>query len=169
MTGMAAPYIVVAFLIIQRLAELVWAARNTRRLLAQGAVEHGARHYPLFMLLHGAWLVALVLAIPAAAGIDVVWLGLFIVLQAARLWVILSLGPFWTTRVISLAGQPVVRRGPYRFLRHPNYAVVALEIVAVPMMFGAWRLALVFGLLNLVLLAWRIRIEEAALAPRRAI
>jgi methyltransferase len=121
------------------------------------------------MLLHGAWLVALVLAIPAAAGIDVVWLGLFIVLQAARLWVILSLGPFWTTRVISLAGQPVVRRGPYRFLRHPNYAVVALEIVAVPMMFGAWRLALVFGLLNLVLLAWRIRIEEAALAPRRAI
>ncbi len=162
-------YVVISFLIAQRLAELAWASRNTRRLLAQGAVEHGARHYPLFVVLHVGWLGALALAVPATAPVAPVWLGLFVVLQVLRLWIIASLGPFWTTRIISLQDRPMVRRGPYRLLRHPNYAVVAVEIVAVPMMFGAWPLALGFGLLNLMLLAWRIRVEDSALAPRRSI
>ena len=94
------------------------------------------------------------------------WLGVFVVLQGLRLWVLASLGPLWTTRIITLPGAPLVRRGPYRFLRHPNYAVVVAEIAVLPLVFGAWRIALVFSLLNLALLAWRIRVEQQALAPR---
>ena len=94
------------------------------------------------------------------------WLGAFAGLQALRLWIIHSLGPFWTTRVITLPGAPLVRRGPYRFLRHPNYVVVVAEIAVLPLVFGAWRIAAVFSVLNLALLAWRIRIEQRALAPR---
>jgi methyltransferase len=90
-------------------------------------------------------------------------------MQAARLWCILSLGPWWTTRIITVPGAPLVRRGPYRFIRHPNYAVVVVEIAALPMVFGAWRIALIFSLFNAALLAWRIHVEGRALAPRRAV
>ena len=90
-------------------------------------------------------------------------LGLFVVLQAGRLWVIASLGRFWTTRIVTLANTPLVRHGPYRFLRHPNYAIVVAEIAVLPLAFGAWQIALGFTLANLPLLAYRIRIENAAL------
>jgi methyltransferase len=83
--------------------------------------------------------------------------------------VVASLGPYWTTRIITLPDAPLVRRGPYRFLRHPNYVVVAAEIAVLPLVFGAWPIALVFSLLNAVMLAWRIRIEEQALASRRGV
>jgi methyltransferase len=160
--------IVIAAVAAQRVLETLYAARNTRRLLRRGGVEVGARHYPLFLLLHGAWLAALLLLVPAEATISWTWLALFCVLQLARLWVIASLGAYWTTRVITLSGAPLVRRGPYRFLRHPNYAVVALEIAVLPLVFGAWQIALVFSALNAALLAWRIHVEEAVLRSRRA-
>lgn len=164
---MSAVIIVVVLVALQRLAELLYAARNTRRLRRRGAVEHGRSHYPLFVLLHGAWLVAILVAVPA--GTPIVWppLALFILLQLARLWIVATLGPYWTTRIITLPGAPLIRRGPYRFLRHPNYLVVIGEIALLPLAFGAWRIALVFSLLNLALLAWRRRVEDAALAPRR--
>jgi methyltransferase len=152
----------------QRLAELWYARRNEARLLAAGAIEHGAGHYPLLVLLHGAWLLALWLLVPAGAPIDWRLLAAFGLAQLCRLWVLISLGRWWTTRVITLPGAPLVRRGPYRFLRHPNYLVVAAEIALLPLAFGAWRIALVFSLLNGLLLAWRIRVEDAALADRRA-
>jgi methyltransferase len=164
MTGWLA---LVAFIAVQRLVELAWAARNTARLRAAGALEAGVRHYPLFVLLHGSWLVALAVIVPADAAIDVPLLGLFAVLQGTRLWIITTLGRFWTTRVLSLPGAPLIRRGPYRLLRHPNYFIVALEIPLVPLIAGAWQVALVFGIPNIALLAWRIRIEERTLAPRR--
>jgi methyltransferase len=159
--------ILVGLVALQRLAELAWAARNTRALRRAGAVEHGRGHYPLFPLLHAAWLIAILLAVPADAAPSPPALALFLVLQALRIWVILSLGRFWTTRVLTLPGAPLVRRGPYRLMRHPNYAIVAAEIALLPLVFGAWRIALVFSALDLALLLWRIRIEEAALAPRR--
>jgi methyltransferase len=160
---------VVALVALQRLAELLYAARNTRRLRRRGAIEHGRSHYPLFALLHGAWLAAILIAVPASTPI--IWppLALFILLQFARLWIVATLGPYWTTRIITLPGAPLIRRGPYRFLRHPNYLVVIGEIALLPLAFGAWRIALVFSLLNLALLAWRRRIEDAALAPRRGL
>lgn len=150
-----------------RLVELAHARRNTMRLLAAGAVEVGAGHYPLMVGLHAAWLAAMALAIPADAPPRPWLLGVFALLLAARLWVITSLGPNWTTRILTLPGRPLVRRGPYRFVRHPNYLVVTGEIAVLPLAFGAWRLAAVFSLLNGLLLAWRIRREDQALAPRR--
>jgi methyltransferase len=110
----------------------------------------------------------MVATIPMAARPDWYWLGLFLLLQAGRVWVIASLGRFWTTRIISLPDAPLVRRGPYRLLRHPNYLVVALEIPVLPLVFGAWGIALVFGLVNLGLLAWRVALEDRTLEPRRA-
>jgi methyltransferase len=152
---------------LQRLAELWLSRRNTRRLLAAGAVEIGAGHYPLLVLLHGAWLASLWLLLPADAPI--VWPALagFLLLQLGRVWVLSHLGRFWTTRIISVPGAPLVASGPYRWCRHPNYVVVAGEIALLPLAFGAWRIALVFSLLNAALLAWRIRLEEGALSPRR--
>lgn len=147
----------------QRLAELLYAARNTRLLKARGAVEYGRQHYPAIVALHAAWLVSLLLWVPWHTPPAIGWLALFILLQAARLWVVTSLGDRWTTRIIVLPGAPLVRRGPYRWLRHPNYLVVAAEIAVLPLAFGAWRIALVFSLLNAAMLAWRIRAEERAL------
>lgn len=161
-------HLVLAVLIVQRLAELVLANRNTKRLLAEGAEEHGRRHYPLFVLLHGGWIVALVVLTPADATINPTLLVAFVLLQLGRVWVIASLGRYWTTRIINVPGAPLVRRGPFRFVRHPNYLVVIGEIAVVPLMIGLWHVAVVFSVLNLALLAWRIRIEEQALQPRRA-
>ena len=161
-------YLVLALVALQRVAELVIAHRNTRALLARGAREEGRGQYPVIVALHLLWLVALLVFVPAGAPPDWYWLGLFVTLQALRAWVIGSLGPFWTTRIITLPGAPLVRRGPYRFLRHPNYLVVALEIPLLPLAFGAWGVALAFGLANLALLSWRIALEDRTLAPRRA-
>lgn len=151
----------------QRLAEVALARRNERRLLARGGIEVGASHYPLFFVLHGSWLAALWLLVPPDA--PVIWplLVLFALLQAARLWVIASLGQYWTTRILTVPGAPLVRRGPYRWIKHPNYLVVAAEIAVLPLAFGAWEIALLFSALNALLLWRRIRVEEAALAPRR--
>ena len=153
----------VLFLVAQRLVELIYAQRNTARLRAVGAVEFGASHYLLIVALHAGWLLAL-----WAAGhdraIDPFWFAVFAVLQAGRLWVILSLGPRWTTRIIVLPGAPPVARGPYRWLSHPNYLIVLLEIAVTPLVLGLPVLALVFGLANAGLLAYRIRVENRALA-----
>ncbi len=156
--------IVTLLVALQRLAELVYARRNARRLLAAGGVEHGTGHYPLMVALHAGWLVALFVLVPAQAPADWALLGLYGLLQLGRLWVIASLGGRWTTRVIVLPEAPLITRGPYRYVRHPNYLIVALEIPVLPLAFGAWQIALGFGLANLALLALRIRIEERALA-----
>ncbi|MEO3430190.1 isoprenylcysteine carboxylmethyltransferase family protein [Pelagibius sp. CAU 1746] len=150
----------------QRLAELVYASRNTRRLKAEGAIESGAGHYPLLVAVHVLWFAALAAFIPADRLPDWALLGAFLGLQGLRLWVLASLGRYWTTRVITLPGAPLVRRGPYRFLRHPNYLVVAGEIAVLPLAFGAWEIAVIFSLANAAVLAWRIRCEERALSGR---
>ena len=161
--------IVVALVATQRLGELALAMRNTRALLRAGAIEHGRAHYPLFILLHAGWLIALLVLVPAETPILWPPLALFILLQLLRLWVIATLGRFWTTRIVSLPGAALVRRGPYRLVRHPNYLIVAGEVALLPLAFRAWAIAIVFSLLNLALLAWRIWVEERALAPRRAL
>ncbi len=162
------PQIVALLVAAQRLGELAYARRNTKQLMAAGGVEHGAGHYPLIVALHGGWLAALFALVPPDAPPSWGLLGGYGLLQLGRLWIIVSLGARWTTRVIALPGAPRVRRGPYRFLRHPNYLVVALEIPLLPLAFGAWQMALGFGLANLALLAHRIRIEDRALAGSRA-
>ena len=161
-------YLILGFVVVQRLGELAYARRNTVRLLARGGVETGAGHYPIFVLLHGSWLIALAAFVPAGAGINLPLLFVFAALQVARVWVLLSLGQHWTTRVITVPGAPLVSRGPYRYLRHPNYAIVTAEIAVLPLIFSAWEIAIIYSLLNLALLRHRIRIENEALALRRA-
>ncbi len=153
----------VVFLIVQRLAELVYAQWNTVRLRAGGGVEFGARHYPLMVTLHALWLLGL-WVFGHDRSVDPFWLTLFILLQAGRLWVIATLGRRWTTRVIVLPGAAPVARGPYRWLRHPNYLAVVLEIAVVPLALGLPVFALVFSLVNAAVLTYRIRVENQALA-----
>lgn len=161
---MSAAAIILALVTLQRLAELLIARRNTRALLARGAREHSPSHYPLIVALHAAWLASLWWLAP---GRDVIWpwIGLFALLQLGRIWVLATLGERWTTRIIVLPGAPLVARGPFRFVRHPNYLVVIGEIAVLPLGFGLWQVAMVFSLLNAVLLVVRIRAEEKALAP----
>jgi methyltransferase len=158
------PYSVALLLFVtaQRLAELALAARNTRRLLAQGAFEAAPEHYRLVVLLHAAWLIGLWLLAPTRAP-DAVLVGIYALLQAARLWVLTTLGERWTTRIIILPGAPLVQSGPYRFVSHPNYWVVAGEILVLPLVFGLASYALVFTVLNAAVLTVRIRAEDRAL------
>ncbi|HEX3651349.1 MAG TPA: isoprenylcysteine carboxylmethyltransferase family protein [Rhizomicrobium sp.] len=161
-------YAILALVVVQRLAELACARHNTRALLAKGAVEIGREHYPLFVFLHAAWLITIALALPKPAVIQWIPLCGYIALEVLRAWTMLTLGPYWTTRIISLADAPLVRRGPYRFVRHPNYVIVIGEIALLPLVFGEVWVAATFSILNAMLLFWRVREEESALAPRRA-
>ena len=154
--------VVLALVTAQRLGELILANRNTRRLLARGAVESGAGHYLFIVILHAAWLVGLWL-LAWDRPVSLPLLGVFVVLQAARVWVIATLGSRWTTRIITLPGAPLVRSGPFRFLSHPNYVVVALEIAILPLAFGLVGYAIAFTLLNAAMMWVRIRSESAAL------
>lgn len=151
----------------QRLGEVALANRNTKRLLAAGGREVGARHYPLFILLHGAWLAALFWHTLGAPSIALPLLVLFLVLQLGRVWVIASLGQYWTTRVITLDDRPLVKTGPFRYFEHPNYLIVVLEIAVLPICFGAPWIALIFTLLNAALIAFRLSVENRVLATRR--
>lgn len=166
---MTAVQIILGAVLLQRLVELWIARRNTERLMAEGAIEIAPEHYHYFVILHAAWLGALVLLTPDHAAPDLVWLSLFLILQAGRVWVMLSLGRLWTTRIITLPGAPLVHSGPYRYLRHPNYLIVTGEIAALPLVFDLWEMALLFSGLNAMLLWVRIRAENEALAERRAL
>ncbi|ODT85203.1 isoprenylcysteine carboxylmethyltransferase family protein [Phenylobacterium sp. SCN 70-31] len=154
---------VLALVTLQRVAELFLARRNSARLLARGGVEVGAGHYPFIVSLHAAWLIGLWIMAwdrPVAP----LWMSLFLLLQLLRIWVIATLGDRWTTRIIVLPGAPLVRRGPYRVLSHPNYAVVVAEIAVLPIAFGLPAYALIFSALNAAVLWVRIRAENRALA-----
>jgi methyltransferase len=156
-----------AFLVVQRGLELVLSARNARRLAARGGREFGARHFPLLVLVHTLFPlllmaeVALLGARPGPAW--PLWLGLWLAAQALRYWAITALGDAWNVRIWVVPGAPLVSRGPYRFLRHPNYVAVVVELIAAPLLFGAWRTALVITVLNALALRIRIAAEERAL------
>jgi methyltransferase len=158
--------LILGLVTLQRFGELVLARRNTDRLRAQGAYEVAAGHYPLIVALHAAWLVGLWYVVVERApdtDVNLIWLGVFVVLQALRVWVIATLGPRWTTRIIVLPGASLVASGPYRFVSHPNYCVVAAEILVLPLVFGLVWYGIAFSVLNAAVLWIRIRAEEAAL------
>jgi methyltransferase len=156
--------LILGLVTLQRLGELVLARRNTARLLERGGREVGAAHYPLIVALHAAWLIGLwILVIWWAPDTSWPWLIVFAALQALRAWVMVALGPRWTTRIIVLPGAPLVTAGPYRFVSHPNYLVVAAEILVLPLVFGLVWYGILFSVLNALVLWIRIRAEEAAL------
>jgi methyltransferase len=166
---LSAVYLVAAVCLVglQRLLELAYSLRNERRLRASGAVEFGARHYPMMVGLHTLWLAStLVEGLQRGPEIPTWWpvpLAAFLLVQPLRYWAIISLGTNWNTRVLVVPGGKVVRSGPYRYFPHPNYVVVAVEILTFPLIFGAWITAIVFSLLNAALLFVRIRTENRAL------
>ena len=153
---------VLAFVTAERLAELFLAQRNTARLLGRGAKEIAPAHYPLIVVLHAAWLGGLWL-LAWNHPIHWAWLALFAVLQVFRIWVLATLRERWTPRIVILPGAPLVKTGPYRFLNHPNYAVVVGEIAILPLVFGLPWYALAFSILNGIALFIRITAENTAL------
>jgi methyltransferase len=154
--------ILLAYLIVQRLAELWWAKQNETRLMTSGGIEYGHSHLPLMILFHAAWMTGLWL-LAYDRPVEPFFLALFVVLQMARFWVLATLGRRWTIRIIVVPGERLVARGPYRFFRHPNYAVVTGEIAVVPLALGLPAYALIFSVLNAGMLAIRITAENAAL------
>ncbi len=161
--------VLVGLVAAERAVELLLSRRNARRALARGAVEHGRGHYPDMVAFHALFLVAAAsealshpsppraVALLALAGV--------LAAQGLRWWAVSALGDRWSTRILVLAGEPPVTRGPYRFLRHPNYLAVVLEMACLPLAWGSWRTALVFSAGNALLLAVRIPSEERALGP----
>ena len=156
--------IILGLVAAERLGELFLARANTTALLARGAVELGAAHYPLIVALHAGWLVAIWYYAQAEPNWS--WLAVYVVIEALRVWTLASLGRYWTTRIITLPGEQLVRRGPYRFIRHPNYAVVIAEIAVLPLVFHEIDVAIVFSLLNGAMLTWRIKVENQTLDAR---
>jgi methyltransferase len=155
--------VILVLVTVQRLGELVLSRYNTSKLLARGAIEVGAGHYPLIVSVHAAWLIALWIW-GRGESVNLVALALFIALQGLRVWIIATLGARWTTRIIVLPGEPLVASGPYRYLSHPNYAVVAAEIATLPLALHLPMLALIFTGLNAAVLAIRLRAETRALS-----
>jgi len=147
----------------QRGGELLFARANAARLLREGAIEIDRGGYGFIVALHAAWLIALFVGVPGATPPNWPLLALYGALQAARGWIIASLGWRWTTRIIVPPGAPLVARGPYRWLRHPNYLIVAAEVAILPLAFAAVAIAVGFSACNGLLLARRIRLEDAAL------
>jgi methyltransferase len=160
------PELILGLVTLQRVGELILSRSNTRKLLADGAVEVAPRHYPLIVVVHTAWLLSLWI-FGRDQPVNVVALVGYLVLQCFRFWVMWTLGSRWTTRIIVLPERPLVSGGPYRFLSHPNYAVVAGEIALLPLVLGLPLLAFIFTLLNAAVLVIRIRAENRALAASR--
>lgn len=160
---MMVTFLILFFVTTERLVELVYARRNTRRLVAMGGREVSPDHYPFIVALHAAWIGGLWL-LAWSDQLHWIWAAVFLALQGLRLWVLATLGRRWTTRIIVVPGETLVRKGPYRFMAHPNYAVVIGEIAVLPLVFGLWWYALAFSLMNAVVLTIRIRAETAALS-----
>jgi methyltransferase len=166
MHGASVPALLfIAFVVMQRLGELLLARRNTAVLMARGAREIGADHYPLMVGMHTGWLLAIA-GFGWQAPVSATWLFAYAVLQALRVWILASLGSRWTTRII-IIDEPLVVRGPYRFLSHPNYMLVVAEMVVVPMVLGLVWVAALFTVLNAAILALRISVEQRGLDANR--
>jgi methyltransferase len=156
-------YTVLGLVALERGGELILAHRNTARLVRRGASEVDRAGYRWFVVLHAGWLAALLVTVPAVTEPEWPLLALFFLLQGGRIWVIASLGRRWTTRLIVVPAAPLVTRGPYRWISHPNYLIVFCEVAILPLAFDAIALAVGFSLCNGALLLRRIRLENAAL------
>ena len=163
---MTAAELILGLVTAQRGGELVLSYRNTRKLMARGAVEVAPRHYPLMVAVHALWLIAL-WVFGHDQGVNAFALVVYLALQGMRFWVMRTLGARWTTGIIVLPGEPLVSSGPYRYLTHPNYAVVSGEIAVLPLALGLPWLAATFTILNAAVLTIRIRAENLALDASR--
>lgn len=153
------------YVIAERLIELPIATRNTKRLIAQGGVEHSPRHYPLIVAVHMGWILSMVW-FGHDNPVHYIWLGVYAALQILRVYILGTLGKRWTTRIIVLPGEAKVTKGPFALVPHPNYLLVIAEIMVAPLVLGLWEVAAIFGALNAAVLVIRISAEERAWAAR---
>ncbi|TWI56039.1 isoprenylcysteine carboxyl methyltransferase family protein [Halalkalibacter nanhaiisediminis] len=160
-------YLFILLVIVQRLIEVVIAKRNARWIKSQGGYETGSEHYRLMIATHVFFFLSLIIEVTlkeySFAGWSLIPLTVFLLAQIARVWALSSLGRFWNTRIMILPGAKVIAKGPYRFVRHPNYVVVITEIAMLPLIFQAYWTAIVFTIINALVLSIRIKEEEAAL------
>lgn len=155
----------ISFVTLLRLAELVYSRRNEAWLLRQGAVEYGQKHYPFIITLHTVFFISLVAeySILPTQSFYPGMLVLYFVLLACKVWVVGSLGKFWNTKIYRVQGFPLIKKGPYKYFSHPNYLIVVAEIVIIPLVSGLYYTAMVFTILNLLMLFVRIKVENKAL------
>jgi len=154
-------------ILAQRGLEEIYSQWNTRRLLAQGAHEEGREYYTVVAVTHLAWISAIFFLISPQENASSLLIALYLVLQFARYWIIGTVGRYWTHRIITLPGAPIVGRGPYKFIKHPNYMVSIIETFLLPACFGAYALSGIMGAVWTVVLLYKMRLEDAALAGRR--
>lgn len=166
--GVGWPQIVALVILLQRGLEELHSSRNTRRLLARGAREAGASYYRVVAVTHIAWIAAIFFLVPADAPVQPVLAAAYLVLQGLRYWVIGTLGPYWTHRIYTLDGAPVEKRGPYRCMRHPNYAVTIAETALLPLVFGALAVAGIMTAIWVAVIGYKIVLEDEALSARRS-
>ena len=154
--------IFIIFLVIQRFTELYISKRNEKWLLAQGAIEYGREHYPYIVALHTLFIISLIAEYYLKAGqpISYIALVLFILLLAFKYWVLSSLGTYWNTRIYRIPGAVAVRKGPYKLFKHPNYVDVVCEIAIIPLVFHLYYTAIIFSVLNAIMLSVRINVEN---------
>ncbi|MCW3124193.1 MAG: isoprenylcysteine carboxyl methyltransferase [Flavipsychrobacter sp.] len=157
--------IFVSFIIALRIGELFLSNSNERWLLQNGAVEYGRKHYPFIVALHVLFLISLIVEYygQSAHLCNNGLLAFYFLLLAFKAWVILSLGKFWNTKIYHIADLPLVKKGPYKYFKHPNYLVVIAEIAIIPLIFHLYFTAIIFSILNLVMLSVRIKEENKAL------
>ncbi|MFJ5768241.1 isoprenylcysteine carboxyl methyltransferase family protein [Psychrobacillus sp. NPDC093180] len=159
--------IIIFLVIAQRIIEVLIAKRNEKKMLARGAYEVGASHYPYMIALHVSFFVCLIAEVvflnQRISPLFPLFMLIFLFVQVLRIWCLTSLGTFWNTKIMILPGANVVKSGPYLYIRHPNYVVVCIEIALLPLMFQAYFTAICFTLLNLAMLSVRIPLEEKAL------
>lgn len=159
--------IFIAVIILQRITELVIAKKNEREMKSQGALEFGQSHYPFIVAVHSLFFVVYIIEVSLFSNeLSPFWtilFSLFLLTQAGRIWALKSLGPYWNTKIIVLPNATVVKKGPYQFIKHPNYAIVTAEFIIIPLMFQAYFTAVIFTILNIIILMIRIPAEENAL------
>jgi methyltransferase len=166
-TLMLAIYIFIALVIMQRIVEVMIANRNARWIKSQGGYEVGKEHYKYIVVLHALFFVSLIIEVTVIDSGFVFWtvapLIIFLLAQFGRVWALSALGRFWNTRIMILPGAKVVAKGPYRYLRHPNYVIVVTELACLPLIFQAYWTAILFTIMNALVLSIRIKVEEKAL------
>ena len=161
------PQIAAIAVLIQRGAEEIHSTRNTKRIMAAGGREEGREYYPVVALAHIGWIGGIFFLIPADAAIVWPLLGIFLVVQLARYWVIATLGRYWTHRIITLDDAPIIQRGPYKLVRHPNYAVTYAETFLLPAAFGALAFGIIMTGIWIAVIRYKILLEDRAIDHRR--
>src|SRR5436190_17407170 len=158
------PQLAALLLLAQRGLEELHSARNTRQLLADGGREAGREYYPVVAVTHLAWIASIFFLIPSDAPIVWPLLVLYLLLQVARYWIIGTLGPYWTHRIITLEAAPIIKGGPYKWVRHPNYLVTVLETLLLPAVFGEPALGAIMAAIWSAVLYYKILLADPALA-----